>query len=95
MPDPTQRRDAERVASDLQLEFQVLGSGKKGTGQARNLSSTGVQFVTYEKLAPGMKIQIRIPFVNPNTPSLMRPAEVVRCRVVAGGQGYAVACAFD
>ena len=95
MADSAQRRDAQRVPSDLLLEFRVPGSRKKGTGQARDLSSTGVQFITYQKLTPGTKIQLRIPFVNKETPPLMTAAEVVRTRVVAGGQGYVVACALD
>ena len=95
MVDSAPRRDAERIPSDLLLEFRVPGSSKKGTGQARDLSHTGAQFITYQKLSPGTKIQLRIPFVNQTTPPLMTAAEVVRCRVVAGGEGYAIACAFD
>ena len=66
-------REAERLPSNLQLEFRVPISQKKGTGEVRNLSSSGAQFVTYENLAPGTKIHIRIPFVNENTPPLMAP----------------------
>ena len=95
MPESVNHRDAERVASDLLLEFRVPGSRKRGTGQVRDLSHTGAQFITYQNLAPGTKIQIRIQSTGDKTPPLMAPAEVVRCRVVAGGQGYAIGCAFD
>ena len=87
-------RDAERVPSDLLLEFRVPGSRKRCSGQVQDLSSTGVQFITYQNLALGTEIQLRILFVNKDTPTLMTQAEVVRRRVVAGGQGYVVACAF-
>lgn len=95
MPDAVNNRDAQRVPSDLRLEFRVPGSRKSGTGQVRDLSHTGAQFITYQNLAPGTKIQIRIPSAGDKMPSLMAPAEVVRCRAVAGGQGYAIGCAFD
>ena len=95
MADSESNRAAERVPSDLVLEFRVPGTRKGGTGQIRDLSSTGVLFTSYENLSPGTEIQIKIPFVNAGTPPLMRPAVVVRCRVIAGGHGYAIACAFD
>ena len=95
MPNSEHGRGARRVPSDLLMEFSVPGSQKKGTGQVRDLSSTGAQFITYQNLTPGTNIQIRIPSAGQHRPPLMRPAEVVRCRVIAGGEGYAVACAFD
>jgi hypothetical protein len=95
MTDSEHGRDAERVPSDLLLEFRVPGSRKMCSGQAQDLSSTGVQFITYQNLVPGTEIQIRILFVNKDTPTLMTQAEVVRRRVVADGQGYVVACAFS
>jgi len=95
MPEAVNHRDAKRVASDLLLEFRVPGSRKSGTGQVRDLSHTGAQFITYQNLTPGTKIQIRIQPTGGKMPPLMAPAEVIRCRVVAGGQGYAIGCAFD
>jgi len=88
-------REAERIPSDLLLEFRVPGSRTRGTGHVRDLSNTGARFITYQNLKPGTNIQIRIPSANKDRPPLMRPAQVVRCRQVAGGEGYAVACAFD
>ena len=94
MADSEHGRDAERVPSDLLLEFDVPGSRKRCSGQAQDLSRTGVKFITYQNLTLGAKIQIRILSVNKDTPPLMMQAEVVRRRVVAGGQGYVFACAF-
>ena len=95
MPNLENGRAAERFPSDMLLEFRVPGSNHRGTGQARDLSTTGAQFITYQNLTPGTNIQLRIPSANNNRPSLMRPAQVVRSRVIAGGEGYAIACAFD
>lgn len=95
MPKSVNHRDAARVAADRLLEFRVPGSRKGGTGQVRDLSHTGVQFITYQNLAQGTRIQIRIASAGDKTPALMAAAEVVRCRVVAGGQGYAIGCVFD
>ena len=88
-------REAERIPSDLLLEFLVPGSRTRGTRHVRDLSNTGARFITYQNLKPGTNIQIRIPSANKDRPPLMRPAQVVRCRLVASGEGYAVACAFD
>ena len=95
IPGSEHGRDAKRVPSDLLLELRVPGSPNKVTVQVQDLSSTGAQFITYLHLRPGTNIQIWIPFLDKNTPPLMRQAEVVRCRVVTGGQGYVLACAFD
>ena len=95
MPNDGNGRAAERFPSDLLLEFRVPGSNLRGSGQARDLSTIGAQFITYEKLTPGTNIQLLITSSNKNRPTLMRPAQVVRSRVIADGEGYAIACAFD
>jgi hypothetical protein len=89
MPEAVNHRDAKRVASDLLLQFRVPGSRKGGTGQVRDLSHTGAQFITDQKLTLGTKIQIRISPSGGKTPSLMAPAEVVRWRAVKGMQSAA------
>lgn len=94
MNESNNQRDSERLPADYRLEYRVPDSGIEGTGQIRDLSQTGAQFVAVQGLEPGAAISLRIPALKDGLPPMVVAGEIVRCVEEPDGT-YSVACAFD
>jgi hypothetical protein len=53
-------RDFRRMTVDCQLEFRPVNGGEMRTGQARDLSATGIAFMTTTPVAEGDELEVKI-----------------------------------
>lgn len=53
-------RDFRRMTVDCPLEFRPVDGGEMKTGQARDLSATGIAFLTTASLAEGDELEVKI-----------------------------------
>jgi len=73
-----EKRSFYRMSVDCHIEFSISGSSEKYTGDGKNLSATGVKFITAQKLSEGQELDVTIhPVIQTVTP-LTAKAKVVR-----------------
>ncbi len=91
--EPSERRRAVRFPADSSVHFRRLGRGKSGetvTGQAIDISSHGIRFLTEEPLTPGTRLLLSVDW--PVRLGETCPLQLVtRSRVVRYGGGVAAA----
>jgi len=90
MVDSSDERDFRRMTLDCAMTFRRGGSHEEHAARARNISSTGVLFVTGEALTPGEQLTINVTPKQAVVAPLNARVEVIR--VEADGADYAVAC---
>ena len=89
------RRRADRVEAEYPIEYALPGHGREGIGRSLDLSETGLCFRSEVRLEAGTELTLRVPPRRPHRPALLRPANVVRCKPLGDGDGFAVCCAYD
>ena len=74
-----EKRDFQRMPVDCKVDFTLDGQREVFHGEGKDLSATGVTFVTDKELQPGSYININVhPFIKTVRPLSAR-AEVIRC----------------
>lgn len=85
--DTTERREAQRIAVELRVEFRHLGRPKAPTGElSRDISSGGLFVATSVGLPLGTKVELEIS-PGPNAKPIRVNAEVVRVEEEPGVTG--------
>lgn len=79
MIDYAEKRDFQRMTLDSVLEYQLTGEDEAHHGKVKNLSATGVMFVSSQAIAPGSQVNIRLSPVNPITPPMSAEISITRC----------------
>ncbi|MCW8928726.1 MAG: PilZ domain-containing protein [Gammaproteobacteria bacterium] len=73
-----EKRSFYRMSVDCHIEFSEEGSSDKYKGDGKNLSATGVKFITDHKLTEGQEINVTVhPVIQTVTP-LTAKAKVMR-----------------
>ena len=73
-----EKRSFYRMSVDCQIEFSEPGSSEKFKGEGKNLSATGVKFITEHKLTEGQELDVIVhPVIQTVTPLTAR-AKVIR-----------------
>ncbi len=73
-----EKRSFYRMSVDCHIEFTEEGSSEKHQGDGKNLSATGVKFITEHKLTEGQAIDVIVhPVIQTVTP-LTAKAKVIR-----------------
>ncbi|MDX2503131.1 MAG: PilZ domain-containing protein [Gammaproteobacteria bacterium] len=73
-----EKRSFYRMSVDCHIEFSEPGSANKFKGDGKNLSATGVKFITDHKLTEGQDLDVIVhPVIQTVTPLTAR-AKVVR-----------------
>ena len=73
-----EQRSFYRMSVDCHIEFTMQGNSDKYEGEGRNLSATGVNFITEKKLMLGQVLDVIIHPVIKTMAPLNAKAEVVR-----------------
>jgi c-di-GMP-binding flagellar brake protein YcgR len=73
-----EKRSFYRMSVDCHVEFSEPGSSKKYRGDGKNLSATGVKFITDHKLTEGQDLDVIVHPVIPTVTPLTAKAKVVR-----------------
>ena len=90
MVDSSDERDFRRMTLDCGMTYRPGGSHETYTARARNISSTGVLFVTDRALRSGDQLTINVTPAHAVVQPLNARVEVIR--VAADGADYSVAC---
>lgn len=88
--DYSEKRDFFRMNLDCNMEYSVNGSGNKLCGHIKNLSGSGISFITDMAITAGTEVAVSIKPENPITPPLDLTVEVIRCND-AGNKQYEIA----
>jgi len=74
-----EKRDFQRMPVDCKVDFSIEGQKEVFHGDGKDLSATGVTFISENELQPGTIININVhPFIKTVRP-LSAKAEVIRC----------------
>jgi len=76
--DHDEQRSFYRMSVDCHVEFSVQGSSEKYQGEGKNLSATGVNFITDYKLEEGQSLDVIVHPVIKTVEPLSAKAKVVR-----------------
>ncbi len=73
-----EKRSFYRMSVDCSIEFSAEGSSEKYQGDGKNLSATGVKFITDHELLEGQELNVTVhPVIQTVTP-LTAKAKVIR-----------------
>lgn len=72
------QRSFYRMSVDCHIEFSVQGGSEQYEGEGKNLSATGVNFITSHKLEEGQELDVIIHPVIKTVEPLSAKAKVVR-----------------
>ena len=88
MTDYAEKRDFQRMTLDSTLEYQIHNEDKLLQGEIKNLSATGVLFITDHPISLGIKLRIKLTPDNKITPPMSADVKVARCDKHADGAYY-------
>lgn len=74
-----EKRDFQRMPVECKVDFTIEGQSGVFHGDGKDLSATGVTFVTSKELQPGSTININVHPVIKTVRPLSAKAEVIRC----------------
>ena len=93
-----EKRGTERVRTreSLYVDYFSPELGKRGTGEGKDISETGVRFVSADQFCRGviLELSVRIPAGIAQKDILSVKAKVVRSYRIFRQKRYRVACAF-
>ena len=97
-----QPKDGQRSArryearEGVMIEFFDSSRNLSGVGNGRDLSSTGIRFMTLSKLSPKKKISLTLYFPSafPGQKQVNLQAQIIRVYQPRGAQNYRVGCKF-
>lgn len=84
----SEKRDFQRMTLNSSLEYQVLSENKQYQGNIKNLSATGVLFVTDHSVPLGVILRIKLSPDNNITPPMSADVKVTRCDKHSDGGYY-------
>ena len=73
-----EQRSFYRMSVDCHIEFSIPGSSDKYAGEGKNLSATGVNFITDHKLEEGQSLDVIVHPVIKTVEPLSAKAKVIR-----------------
>ena len=88
MAEYAEKRDFQRMSLDSSLEYQVLSEDRLYQGNIKNLSATGVLFVTDHSVPLGVNLRIKLSPENNITPPMSAQVKVTRCDKHSDGGYY-------
>lgn len=88
MAEYAEKRDFQRMSLDSSLEYQILSEDKAYQGKIKNLSATGVLFVTDHSIPLGVNLRIKLSPENDITPPMSAEVKVTRCDKHSDGGYY-------
>jgi hypothetical protein len=88
MTDYAEKRDFQRMTLESTLEYQIHNEDKLHKGEIKNLSATGVLFVTEQPISLGLKLRITLTPDNKITPPMSADVKVARCDKHSDGAYY-------
>lgn len=88
MEEYSEKRDFQRMTLNSSLEYQVLSENKQYQGNIKNLSATGVLFVTDHSVPLGVILRIKLSPDNNITPPMSADVKVTRCDKHSDGGYY-------
>jgi len=96
MLESSDQRKFYRMSVDASVRIRVEGEDQERTAEAKDLSASGVQFVTAEAIPPGSRIRMALMPGKAITPPLYALLEVLRCVSLEeqGESGFSVACSI-
>ena len=83
----SEKRDFIRMFINAPISYSASGSGEWQKGIGKDLSATGIAFVTHESYNDGDLIEIKLKPETTVTPPLEATVKVVRCSASEDG-GY-------
>lgn len=86
MVDYSEKRDFQRMTLDCSLDYQKYGEDRVYQGQVKNLSATGILFITKDSIPLGVNIQIKLTPVNTITPPMSADVKISRCDKHSDGE---------
>lgn len=90
-----ERREFYRMAVDCCVEFYPPETEKKCIGEGKNLSATGVKFLTECELAQGQQLDVAIHPTDSKVKPLNVNAQVIRSELDSESGKYIVALLFS
>ena len=90
-----EKRSFYRMAVDCHIEFSELGSSTKFEGAGKDLSATGVKFITDHKLTEGQELDVIIYPITQATTPLTARAKVMRVFVDEENNQYIVGVSME
>ncbi|MDJ0739540.1 MAG: PilZ domain-containing protein [Gammaproteobacteria bacterium] len=85
MIDYSEKRDFIRMAMHCPVAIRPIGSANDETAELRDLSASGVRFVSARELSAGEHLQLTLRPANPITPPLQAAVTVLRCFAIDDG----------
>ena len=89
-----EKRDFQRMPMDCPVRFRIKDNETLLIGIVKNLSSSGLLFITEEEIPPGTQLALEILPSKSITPPLAAMAHVIRSDVDSSGD-YLIACGID
>ncbi len=90
-----EKRSFYRMSVDCRIEFSEQGSSEKFQGEGKNLSATGVKFLTDHKLTEGQELNVIVhPVIQTVTP-LSAKAKVIRVEKDEDNNKYIVGLSLE
>lgn len=90
MVESSDERDFRRMTLECAITYRAAGSHEVFSARARNISSTGILFITDRALRPGAQLTVNVTPGQAVVPPLNARVQVIR--VEPDGGDYAVAC---
>lgn len=88
MAEFSEKRDFHRMTLENAFEYRLLDKDQLHQGVIKNLSATGVLFVTNHSIPPATKLRIKISPQNQITPPMQADITVVRCNSHSDDEYY-------
>ena len=94
-----ERRGADRVRTfeELYVDYRSIENTASGSGEARDISATGIRFVSSVKYPAGALLNLHLRFTpaSTNVQSLEVKARVVRVYRLFRQKNYRMGCTFE
>ena len=90
MVDYAEKRNFQRMTLDCTLEYQFPNDDEVHCGTVKNLSATGIMFVSKQSIAEGTELLIKLTPENTITPPMSAEIVITRCDDHESG-GYLLA----
>lgn len=93
MMDFSEKRDFIRMPMQCPIWIRDMDGDRPETAEMRDLSATGIRFVSARALDTGARLQLTVQPTNPITPPLAAEISVLRCQEI--DSGFDIAASID
>jgi len=89
-PEHSEKRNFTRMAVNAELTYSITGDNQIYTAECRDLSHTGILFITEQSLSNGQTLEITIDVTYSKFEPMKAIVEVIR--VESSGNKFSVGC---